>query len=74
MKRLILITLAVLGMALNSYSQIPTPPKAKDPVVRDTTMKDGTKLQIRKGSRGGLYILRVSKGTGKEYKQYLKKK
>jgi hypothetical protein len=36
------------------------------------TLKTGAKYPIYKGSKGGYYILRTSKKSGKEYKQYLK--
>lgn len=35
------------------------------------TIKD-VKYPIYKGSKGGLYVIRTSKKSGKEYKQYLK--
>lgn len=35
--------------------------------------KDGKTYPVYRGAKGGLYILRVSKKTGKEYKYYLPK-
>ncbi|MBR4177071.1 MAG: hypothetical protein IKQ53_06700 [Bacteroidales bacterium] len=34
-------------------------------------LKDGSKLPIHIGKTGSCYIVRVSKKTGKEYRQYL---
>lgn len=47
-------------------------PKPVDNVLKDTTIKS-VKYPLYVGSRGGKYILRVSKVTGKQYKQYIKK-
>lgn len=40
---------------------------------KDSIIKSGKKYFIHTGSRGGRYIIRVSRNTGNEYKQYLKK-
>jgi len=45
---------------------------ASDPVVRDTTINKVT-YSIYQGSRGGQYIIVISK-TGKTYKKYFKTK
>lgn len=44
---------------------------AGDKVVKDTTIK-GTICQIYEGSRGGKYIIVISK-NGNSYKKYFKK-
>lgn len=36
------------------------------------TLSDGQKLPVMESVNGKLYVVRVSKKTGKQYKQYLK--
>lgn len=45
----------------------------KEVVVTDYKYKDskGVEYKVHKGAKGGYYIIRTSKNTGKEYKQYL---
>lgn len=54
-------------MSVGAYSQ-DKPTAVKDTVVNSVTYK------LYKGSKGGKYIIRTSKVTGKEYKQYFKAK
>jgi hypothetical protein len=36
-----------------------------------TILKSGKTYELHTGTRGGVYIIRVSGSTGKEYKQYI---
>lgn len=68
MKNLILAIIMVLASCTMLHAQ--TLP-VKDKVLKDTVIKAVTyKLYV--GGRGGKYILRTSKQTGKVYKQYIK--
>jgi len=46
--------------------------KAPDKKTGKTLTIKGVKYPVYEGSKGGLYIIRTSKKSGKEYKQYLK--
>lgn len=50
-----------------------TPATDKNPIVGELTLKNGQKLQIRKGPKGGYYAWRIrTKGDkqGQPYKYY----
>lgn len=49
-------------------------PKQGKPTGKYYTTKDGDRLPVYQGSKGGLYVERVSKRTGKPYRQYLNNK
>lgn len=81
---LMLAATVVMGQAKgyttdgNNYR--PTAPVTKNAPQKDTTvsltpytyeLKDGSKLPIHIGKTGSCYIVRVSKKTGNEYRQYL---
>lgn len=72
-----LLILICLFSANYAYSQIP---QTAGMVTRqDQPKKVGTKVisgisyPVYQGAKGGLYIVRVSKQTVKEYRQYIKK-
>ncbi len=44
---------------------------AEDKPIKDTTI-NSVKYTMYQGSKGGRYIIRTSKTTGKTYKQYFK--
>lgn len=54
--------------------QQPKQPKQGKPTGKFYTTKDGDRLPVYQGSKGGLYVERVSKRTGKPYRQYLNRK
>jgi len=59
----------LLGVVISSKAQtVPTGAK----VLKDTVIANKS-YKLYLGSRGGKYVIRVSK-TGKEYKQYFKSK
>lgn len=49
-------------------------PKQGKPTGKFYTTKDGDRLPVYQGSKGGMYVERVSKRTGKPYRQYLNKR
>lgn len=59
------------------YSQIPQTAgmvtRQDQPKKVGTKIINGASCTVYQGIRGGLYIVRVSKKTGKEYRQYIKK-
>ena len=90
MKKVILLSFALLicGAAMSqskvnvkrdaqgNYVSVSKPKKAvSDSVLTASYIdKDKVKHKIYVGSRGGKYILRTSKKSGKQYKYYLKEK
>lgn len=62
-----LFILLFVFISFGAYSQ-DKPTAVKDTVLNAVTYK------LYKGSKGGKYIIRVSKVSGKEYKQYFKSK
>lgn len=85
MKKFIIILLLLIGgisaQAQTTFTKdvngnlVPkTEVKAKEP-AKDTGMKVTIKeieYPVYQGSKGGYYILRISKKSGKEYKSYIK--
>lgn len=65
----ILFIALLLGIVVSSKAQTV---KVADKVLKDTVIAHKS-YKLYLGSRGGKYMIRVSKGTGKEYKQYFKK-
>jgi hypothetical protein len=85
MKKLLFISLLLLGvtsMSAQTYKIVDNElvqvvdstkvKKSKDTLTKLTVDKSGTEYPVYKSVRGSYYIKRVSKNTGKEYKQYLK--
>jgi len=82
---LIIIFLLIAGIASaqnaptyriegDSIVKIETAAKAKaaPEVTQYTHTIKGIKYKVYRGSKGGIFIYRTSKKSGKEYKQYLK--
>lgn len=67
MTLLIFILIYAASYAQEKKKILPNTAAIKDTVIA------GTKYPIYMGSKGGRYIIRTSKVTGNEYKQYLKK-
>lgn len=67
MKTLLTILIA---LSLNLSAQDKLKPSGK--VLRDTTINNAVH-KLYEGSKGGKYIIVVSKTTGKEYKRYISK-
>lgn len=73
-KMIILLMAAVMIFSSNVMAQnVQTEQTTKEVVVTNYKYKDskGVEYAVHKGSRGGYYIIRTSKNTGKQYKQYL---
>lgn len=78
----IAIMFAVQSVSSQEYKQVGNKlvridsVKAKSKSIKTTMIVEikGIKYNVWKGSRGGYYIWRTSKKSGKKYKQYLKVK
>ena len=82
----IIFTLAISFISLAGMAQEPTYKIVGNEIVKTETAKvntepkktglthtiKGIKYPVYQSPRGAYYIVRVSKKTGKEYKQYLK--
>lgn len=64
----LLFAMLLLGVVVSSKAQSV---KEVDKVLKDTVIASKS-YKLYLGSRGGKYVIRVSK-SGKEYKQYFKK-
>ena len=64
--------LTIFAVSYPAHSQDTTKVIRNTAPVKDTVIR-GVKYPIYVGSKGGRYIIRTSKTTNKEYKQYLKK-
>jgi hypothetical protein len=73
--RRIIVVMMFCLFTFNSYTSFAsTPEQVKtESVVTTYKYKDskGIEYPVYRGSKGGYYIIRISKNTGKEYKQYL---
>lgn len=83
MRRLIFTALLLVGMtasAQTTYRQegnklvkIEQEKTTKQPEKTGVTVEiKGETFDVYKGSKGGFFVIRKSKKTGKEYRQYLK--
>ena len=84
MKQLLLVLITIITFTLASNAQTyklvdgqlveqkKTSTKKKSVKTKMTITKKGVNYPVYKGSKGSYYILRVSKKTKKEYKQYIK--
>lgn len=83
MKAIILFLLIIGSISANGQSmkivgnEIVSTSAAKQKIGPEKTGytytdRSGKKYIVFKGARGGYFIIRTSKKTGKEYKQYLK--
>lgn len=83
MKHFLLVLIILISFSLSSYSQsykltngqlVEQKDSVKTKSVKTTltVVKKGITYPVYKGARGGHYIIRTSKKTNKEYKQYLK--
>lgn len=82
----IIFTLAISFISLAGMAQEPQYKIVGNEIIKTETAKvkkepkktglthtiKGVKYPVYKSAKGAYYILRVSKKTGKEYKQYLK--
>lgn len=62
----LLFSLGAIGQENNTTEQTKV-----TSTTTETIVKSGVTYELHTGSRGGKYIIRTSKNTGKEYKQYL---
>jgi hypothetical protein len=69
--------LVILLFCFTSQAQVTEPDTTTETTMSatqaDSIVKSGVTYKLYTGSRGGVYILRTSSKTGKEYKQYIKK-
>lgn len=73
-KRVITIIMLCLMVGIaDVHAGTPISKPQTETVLTNIKFKDskGNEYPIYKGARGGYYIIRISKNTGKEYKQYL---
>lgn len=68
----VLTLLTAISTSKVSYAQDKKKIVVNTAPIKDTVIA-GTKYPIYQGAKGGRYIIRTSKVTGNEYKQYLKK-
>lgn len=79
MKQLLFIAMLLIGMTAQAQTRdLQGNYYAKATVVQDSTTQftftdsKGVVYPVYQGSKGGHYVIRVSKKTGKAYRQYLK--
>lgn len=75
MKKIVFLLMAAATLfTTNVVAQsVATQETKQEAVVTNYTYKDskGIVYKVHRGAKGGYYIIRTSKNTGKEYKQYL---
>ena len=71
-----LIFIFILLISLNLSAQVTETTVNASEIAytaTDSITKSGKKYVLHTGSRGGVYIIRVSSKSGNTYKQYIKK-